>query len=724
MCVNALGGEVQYCIPTDILPGERRSEDAYLVVGADRWLLLEGERITECCDVGEYHDYKATPMIGNVMLEAVGEAGSRLIARGTMLHAARFAYIAQVLNFKQQKQPERIYNEEPERCCQKCGRPLVHGTRMCVHCMNKSTVFRRLFQLGGRQMPRIMVGTLFLLAITGVSLISPQIQKVLINESLSPLEGVTPSWSVFIWCVVGIGLCIVASQLLELVRGRVMASVGPRISTDLRGMVYDRMQALSLRFLTSQRAGDIMNRVTRDTDRICNLIQDFFSSLIHQTFILVGVSVLLFVTDWRMALFILIPAPLMAYVQMKLWRVLLHKLFRRQFRMDDKANSFLHDVLSGIRVVKAFGREKAETEKFDTYCHDFAVMSVKSEQTWQMIVPTCNLVIQLSGLAVIFLGCYMILGGELTLGDLVQFNAYAGMIYGPISWIMNLPRRYADAAMSVDRIFTIIDEEPEIINRPDAKKHEIKGNVTFEDVTFGYASYEPVLKHISLEVHQGEMIGLVGHSGAGKSTLINLISRFYDVNEGSIKIDGMDIRQIETENLHSQVGVVLQETFLFTGTIFDNIRYARPDATIEEVIAAAKAANAHDFIVNFPDGYDTWVYENGNNLSGGERQRIAIARAVLVNPRILILDEATSALDIDTETLIQEALGRLVKDRTTFAIAHRLSTLRGADRLVVLDKGEVAEVGSHRELLQKKGIYYNLVMAQRQMANPKLAAVK
>ena len=280
----------------------------------------------------------------------------------------------------------------------------------------------------------------------------------------------------------------------------------------------------------------------------------------------------------------------------------------------------------------------------------------------------------------------------------------------------HLPRSVMQMITSLNRIYDVLDEEPAIKDGVEAKDVEIQGDVTFKDVTFGYNSYDPVLEHIDLEVKKGEMIGLVGASGTGKSTMINLIMRLYDVDRGAILVDGVDVREIKQESFHDQIGVVLQETFLFSGTILNNIRFANPKATMEEVIRAAKAANAHDFIVKTPDGYNTYVGERGFNLSGGERQRIAIARAILTNPRLLILDEATSALDTESEYLIQQALDRLTEGRTTFAIAHRLSTLRNADRLVVIDGHSIAEVGTHDELMEKKGIYHELVTAQLQMA--------
>ena len=316
----------------------------------------------------------------------------------------------------------------------------------------------------------------------------------------------------------------------------------------------------------------------------------------------------------------------------------------------------------------------------------------------------------------IYFGGIQVLDGDMTVGRLVQFVTYNGYLFGPLSWMTHLPRQVMQMVTSLNRIYDVLDEEPMLADKENSKAFPIKGAFEFEKVSFGYQTYEPVLENISFTVKPGEMIGLVGASGTGKSTLINLIMRLYDVDQGSITLDGCDLRDVQMESLHSQIGVVLQETFLFSGSILANIRFAKQDATLEEVIRAARAANAHDFICKTPDGYNTYVGEHGYNLSGGERQRIAIARAILNDPRILILDEATSALDTESEYLIQQALDRLVKGRTTFAIAHRLSTLRNADRLVVIDKHGVAEIGTHNELLEQKGIYYGLVNAQLKMS--------
>ncbi|MDD4263850.1 MAG: ABC transporter ATP-binding protein, partial [Firmicutes bacterium] len=358
-------------------------------------------------------------------------------------------------------------------------------------------------------------------------------------------------------------------------------------------------------------------------------------------------------------------------------------------------------------------KEDLEIEKFSKATTELAEVSSDNEALWALLFPTMIFFTGIGEFLVLYFGGQEILTGSLTLGVLVQFTMYIGYIYGPLRWLVSFPRWLADAMTSMVKLFEIIDEEPEIISVEDPNNVSLSGRVAFENVSFGYKSYEPVLKGIDLDIKPGEMIGIVGRSGAGKSTMINLIMRLYDPSQGKITINGVDIKDMSPEYLHENIGVVFQDTFLFAGSFYDNIAYAKPGATADEVIAAAKAANAHDFIMQTADGYNTIIGENGYSISGGERQRLAIARAIIKNPSILILDEATSSLDVETESIIQDSLNTIVEGRTTIAIAHRLSTLKSADRLVVLDQGKVAELGTHIELLKKKGIYYNLVMAQR-----------
>ena len=397
--------------------------------------------------------------------------------------------------------------------------------------------------------------------------------------------------------------------------------------------------------------------------------------------------------------------------------VRMHRLFSLVRRRDDQLNSHLQDVLQGIKVVKTFGKEQEETNKFSKEAGKFADIQEKSEIFWAKFNPTMSFFLNLGTTLVLIAGGYKVLAGTgFTVGEMAQYISYANMLFGPLGWFTWLPRMLMDLRISLARIDDVMGQTETLLTEGTPVTKSIEGNIEFSGVTFGYRAYEPVLRDISFTVKAGESIGLVGSSGAGKSTMINLIMRLYDVDEGCILVDGQDIRSYKPENLHGQIGVVLQENYLFSGSVLENIRFAKPEATIEEVIHAAKVAGAHDFVCKFPYGYQTPVGEKGQRLSGGERQRIAIARAVLTNPKLLILDEATSSLDTESEFMIQKALERLKKGRTTFAIAHRLSTLKGCDRIFVIDDHKIAEMGSHEELMGiEDGIYKGLVEAQLEM---------
>lgn len=416
-----------------------------------------------------------------------------------------------------------------------------------------------------------------------------------------------------------------------------------------------------------------------------------------------------------MCLFVFIPLPLTVYIITRFWDTVQHRNVHAWI-IANRTNRHLQDILNGIRVVKSFGSEDREIARFEQYTERQAAQDESNAKLFDTVFPILGFMLRLGSYMIMLYGNLKVFAGEMTIGALNQFNSYAGIIYEPLMQITSIPRNISAFMTSLGKVFEILEEEPEVSDIGLPIDISIEGDIRVRNVTFGYDSYNPVLENINLEVKKGEMIGIVGHSGCGKTTLINLLMRLYDVTEGAIYIDDVDIKDISQNALRSQIGVVLQETHLFSGSIRDNIRYSKPHATNEEVIEAARLANAHDFIVQLPEGYNTMVGEKGYSLSGGERQRVAIARALIHNPRILILDEATAALDTETEKLIQDAINKLTKNRTTFAIAHRLSTLRNADKLLVLDRGKVAEFGTHAELLEKRGIYYKLVMAQQRAA--------
>lgn len=600
--------------------------------------------------------------------------------------------------------------------CPICGRHLIEGIDVCLFCVKKGYVFSRAFKFFKKYLPLVVFSGAMMVLSNLLSSIMPIFSQKLVDDYISPAAGAVPYFDNKLKgiAVLAALMCatFVLGKILSIFSARVSNRIGSKFSNDLRIMVYDKIQRQSLSSISKKTSGNLIKRITRDTETVKEFFNQQGQYLISQLIVIAVSLTMLLRTSVALTLLVILPIPIGFFVIKRFWSVIRLR-YEKQWRADARATSILHDIIKGIRVVKSFGNEEREISKFSDASHALAEISSSNEKFWSATFPIVGNFITIGEFFILYFGGRMVLKGELTLGELVLFNTYLAYLYNPVRWMSTLPRRIADASTSLIKIYEILDEDFSVKDVKEPKTLNAGGAVEFKGVEFGYKSYEPVLKDISLKINPGEMIGLVGHSGAGKSTLINLCMRLYDPSLGSITIDGTNLRDIEQSDLRNNIGVVFQETYLFSGSIYDNIAYARPDASPEEVLAAAKAANAHEFVMKLPDGYNTAVGENGHSLSGGERQRIAIARAILKNPKILILDEATSSLDPETEGKIQEAIARLTKNRTTIAIAHRLSTLRNADRLIVIEKGKIAETGTHKELMKSKGIYYDLVMAQR-----------
>ncbi len=599
------------------------------------------------------------------------------------------------------------------RVCPKCGKPYPKGSHTCPRCVSKKKSLKRLLSLAKSEWKLIALSMSFFFLSTAVSVLVPYINRIMVDDYINAGNS-----SVLLTGFLSVIFALLIANLLRrlFVVGRryFLTLAGNNLVLRLRDMVFRKIQELSVSKISKRTSGELLKRVNQDTVQIKQFLINHFPNLLEQALLLVAICCVLFVYDPLLALLVLIPAPFVTLSFRLFWKFL-RSLYHRYWEENSKSGAVLHDIFSGIRVVKSYGTEEKEEARYIEVSQKERDSQLRAERFWATVNPILHFVMGIGEYILLFYVGNKMLDGTMTAGEMSQFSSYAGMIYAPLTTLMTFPRHLMAMMTSLTRVYEIMDEDADLQSSNEIDLPRVKGEIEVANVTFGYEDSETVLHEINLKILPGEFVGIVGKSGVGKSTLINLIMRMYDVDEGAIRIDGVDIRDLSQETLRTNLGVVLQETFLFAGSVWQNLTYAKPEATHEEVIRAAKMAGAHEFIVQLPDGYNTYVGEKGYKLSGGERQRISIARALLHDPKILILDEATSALDTETEKLIQDALQALSSGRTTIAIAHRLSTLRNATRLVVLDKGMVAEVGSHEELMEKQGLYYGLVMAQREM---------
>ena len=649
---------------------------------------------------------------------------------GYCTNACKRKLFAFVHVWEQSMRGNEITDEDPifeqfNAKCPKCGTVYPdQSRRICENCTRKKSMILRLLSYFKDFKVQLFTVLICMLIASGVSLLTPIVSgQVLYDQVISEAtfnsagEQITGKFHEikYVYIVVGI---LIGMALLSLAAGifqnRANAYMSTRVTMHMKSDIFRAMNRLTLSYFNANPTGRLINRVNYDAVKIRSFYIDGVPHLIVNLMNFIGLTIFLFMINWKLTLIVFVPVPIIVFI----FKTMLPKLWRSyslQYRRSSSMNAMLGDSLNGIRVVKAFAKEAEEAASFYSYSSKLYHANLRTNLITLTIFPVVGLLIGLSSQAIWGFGGIEVMNQHMTYGQLTTYLGYLGMIFGPLNFFTNFTNLLTDTINSADRMFEILDMVPEIADAPDAVElPDIKGDIEFRHVNFSYTPNRPILKDMSFTIHAGDHVGLVGHTGSGKSTIANLIMRMYDVVSGAIVIDGHDVKEIKERSLRRNIAIVSQEIFIFRGTIADNIRYARPDASMEEVIAAARAANAHDFILNLPEGYETEVGIGSRSLSGGERQRVSIARALLLAPSLLILDEATAAMDTETERLISDAIEKLIVGRTTITIAHRLSTLKNCNYLMAVENGEIAERGTAEELLEKKGVYYKLYTLQNE----------
>lgn len=574
----------------------------------------------------------------------------------------------------------------------------------------KKTIRRLLSYLRPYRLQMVGV-TLLIITSTLLSLLGPMLFGQAVDRYIIP--GDLPGLGRLILILLGIFL---GSSIISAVTGYVMLGISQRLIRDIRSNLFRHIQSLSMDYHDEHESGDLMSRLTNDTNTINHVLSNGLTQLVTNLLSVVGILIAMFLLSWQLALASLVVIPIMVFVTGAIARRS-REAFRSVQMNLGKLSALSEETISGVRVVQAFAQEEKTISQFNALNAKNRDAGIKAESIIAVMMPLIDIMRSLSIALIAGVGGVLAINGIVSIGIIIAFITYTGNFFHPLRSLAQLYNQLQSALAGAERVFDVLDATPSISNSPDALPlNDIRGEIVFDNVSFAYEAGKPVLSNVSLTAKPGETIALVGPTGAGKTTIISLLSRFYDVNEGAIRVDGRDIRDVTIESLRQQLGIVLQDTVLFSDTVMENIRFGRLTATDEEVIEAAKLANADAFITHLPEGYQTMVSEQGSNFSQGQKQLIAIARAILADPAILILDEATSSVDTRTEIHIQEALLRLLEGRTAFVIAHRLSTIREADHVLVIDDHQIIERGDHGSLLEERGYYYNLYMSQYRRA--------
>lgn len=706
---------VRYSQASDLNP-DGSFGDSYLVLKGGTLIYADDAKSITEIRLDRIKEIRIIELLGGSSLVAEMEDGTEVrLVRYSRLLVPEFGVFCRLLNNLIQDLPTPEPEPEGAVTCPRCGRPLPERGTTCPACINFFAVFRRMLGLleahRGRLIVLIVATMLGVMAQVGPPYLTKEITDgVILDGQIDRLP----------YLVGGMLLCGLVYFIARYICTYLASWLSARLIADLRTRLHAHLQKLRMGYYSKRETGELVSRVMHDTQELQHFLIDGMPYLFVNTLSFFAIASVLLYLDWKLALVVFIPVPVLLVGVRWIWKSL-HSLFQKEGNRWATLHTVLGESMRGLKAVKAAGQEDERADRFAGLNSDVFGLVVRIDRAYAAFAEGTYWVMSMAVAVVWFLAASRVVGkapgDELSLGDITAYVGYMWMFYGPLQWFTVIANWMNHAFASAERIFTVLDVEPETGPAEPAAPAlpRFRGHIEFDDVHFSYERGKEVIKGIDLDIKPGEMVGLVGKSGAGKSTIINLLCRFFDVDSGEIRVDGKPIRDMEMRELRRQIGIVMQEPFLFRSSLLENIRYGHPEASFEQVVRAAKAAHAHDFIVDKEFGYDTIVGEGGITLSGGERQRIAIARSILHDPPILILDEATSSVDSETEKAIQEAIASLIKNRTVIAIAHRLATLRNATRLVVIEEGKVAETGTHDELMAEGGIYANLVRTQTEL---------